>query len=188
MVGAWAAILVALSVCSLVFPGGQSRASASDAPIGLFEGDADVGAVLHAGTVQYDAASGTYTVSGSGENMWSGSGAFHMVWKRVTGDVRLTADVSFLGKRGNEHRKAVLMIRQSLDADSTYAGVALHGDGATSLQFRDEKGGATHEIQANARGPKRLSIEKRANFVYVALGDDQKALRFSGASIRAQVQ
>ena len=31
------------------------------------------------------------------------------------------------------------MIRQSLDTDSVYADVALHGSGLTSLQFRDEK-------------------------------------------------
>jgi hypothetical protein len=35
------------------------------------------------------------------------------------------------------------MIRQSLDADSVYADVALHGSGLTSLQFRDEKGNVT---------------------------------------------
>ena len=32
------------------------------------------------------------------------------------------------------------MIRQGLDADSAYVDVALHGDGLTSLQFRDAKG------------------------------------------------
>ena len=32
------------------------------------------------------------------------------------------------------------MIRQSLDADSAYVDVALHGDGLTSLQFRDAQG------------------------------------------------
>ena len=45
------------------------------------------------------------------------------------------------------------MIRQSLDADSAYVDVALHGDGLTSLQFRDAKGAATHEVQANVSAP-----------------------------------
>ena len=82
-------------------------------------------------------------------------------WKKVSGDVTLTADISFIGKGVNEHRKAVLMVRQSLDADSAYADLALHGSGLTSLQYRDEKGAATHEIQANTSDPKRLRIEKR---------------------------
>ena len=45
------------------------------------------------------------------------------------------------------------MIRQSLDADSAYVDVALHGDGLTSLQFREAKGAATHEVQANVSAP-----------------------------------
>ena len=49
------------------------------------------------------------------------------------------------------------MIRQSLDADSAYVDVALHGDGLTSLQFRDAKGAATHEVQANVAAPERLA-------------------------------
>jgi len=40
------------------------------APLGVFEDNADVGTVLHAGSVEYDSAKRTYTVAGSGENMW----------------------------------------------------------------------------------------------------------------------
>ena len=57
------------------------------------------------------------------------------------------------------------MIRQSLDADSAYVDVALHGDGLTSLQFREAKGAATHEVQANVVGPARLRLEKRGKYV-----------------------
>ena len=38
-----------------------------------------------------------YTVAGSGENMWAARDAFHYVWKKATGDLALTADVSFVG-------------------------------------------------------------------------------------------
>ena len=131
----------------------------AEASVGLFEGHGDVGAVLHAGSVEFDAAKRSYALSGSGENMWSGTDGFQFVWKKVSGDVTLTADISFIGKGVNEHRKAVLMVRQSLDANSSYADVALHGSGLTSLQYREEKGTATHEIQANVSAPKRLRIE-----------------------------
>ena len=109
-------------------------------PVGIFESHADVGTVLHTGSIDYDASKHTYTISGSGENMWLAADAFQFAWKKVSGDVTLTADISFLNKSGNEHKKAVLMLRQSLDADSVYADVALHASGLTSLQFRDEKG------------------------------------------------
>src|SRR5258708_33245185 len=101
------------------------------------------------------------------------------------GDVTLTADISFLGKGVNEHRKAVLMVRQSLDADSPYADVAVHGRGLTSLQYREEKGSTTHEIQANISAPKRVRIEKRGAYFSLWLADAGGEVRpASGASPR----
>src|SRR2546422_8002585 len=113
----------------LVFEGknnarSEQSSKAAPAPVGLFEGRGDVGAVLHAGSVEYDAARRSYTIAGSGENMWFAADGFQFVWKKISGDVTLTADVSFAGKGGNEHRKAVLMMRQRLDADSAYADLA----------------------------------------------------------------
>jgi hypothetical protein len=174
-------------VCaSFLLCSGPHRVAAQAAapPVGSFEGHADVGTVLHGGSVEYDASRRTYLVSGSGENMWSATDAFQFVWKMASGDVALTADVSFVGTGGNAHRKAVLMIRQSLDADSAYADVALHGDGLTSLQFRDEKGAATREVQANVAAPKRLRIEKRGGYFHMWLAGPGEELRFAGGSMR----
>ena len=114
---------------------GQSASPA----VGIFEAHGDVGTVLHAGSVAYDASKGSYTISGSGENMWAMADAFQFVWKKVSGDVTLTADIAFASSGGDPHKKAVVMIRQSLDADSAYADVAVHGVGLTSLQAREEK-------------------------------------------------
>ncbi len=140
------------------------------APVGIFEGHSDVGTVLHAGSVEYDTSKQTYAISGSGENMWFAADAFQFAWKKISGDVTLTADISFLTTTGNEHKKAALMLRQSLDGDSVYADVALHASGLTSLQFRDEKGAITREIQSNISAPKRLRIAKRGDYVYMSLG------------------
>ena len=146
--------------------------SQTGAPVGLFESHGDVGAVLHAGSVEYDAAQRTYTISGSGENMWSTVDAFQFAWKKMSGDVSLTADITFLTKTGNEHKKAVLILRQTLEADSVYVDVALHASGLTSLQFRDEKGAVTREVRSMLSAPKRLRIVKRGDYVYMALGAD----------------
>src|SRR5579862_9268147 len=158
------------------------------APLGLFENHADVGSVLHAGAVEYDAARHSYTVSGSGENMWFAADAFQFVWKKVSGDVTLTADISFLTTTGNEHKKAALMLRQSLDADSVYVDVALHASGLTSLQFRDEKGAITREIQSNISAPKRLSIAKRGDYVYMSLSADGGEPKVAGGWLRIPLQ
>src|SRR6266704_3864902 len=151
---------------------------------GIFEGHGDVGAVLHPGSLEYDAAKRSYTIASSGENMWFASDAFQFVWKKMSGDVTLTADIAFLGKGVNEHRKAVRMIRQSLDADSAYADVALHGSGLTSLQYREEKGAATHEIQANVSAPKRLRIERHGSYLSMWLADENGKFQLASGSTR----
>jgi TonB family protein len=167
---------------------GPARAQGTPAPVGIFEGHSDVGTLLHAGSVDYDASKRTYTIGGSGENMWFAADAFQFVWKKISGDVTLTADISFLTTTGNEHKKAALMLRQSLDADSVYADVALHASGLTSLQFRDEKGAITREIQSNISAPKRLRIAKRGDYIYMSLAADDGEPRVAGGWLRIPLQ
>src|SRR5438270_2309318 len=178
---------VAMIIGAYSMIGGNALAQNSESAIGMFEGREDVGTVLHAGSVNYDSAKRTYTISGSGENMWSTNDAFQFAWKKMSGDVTLTADVSFLTTSGNEHKKAALMLRQSLDADSVYADVALHASGLTSLQFRDEKGGITREVQSNISGPKRLRIAKRGDYVYMSLSNDGEP-KVAGGWLRIPLQ
>ena len=159
-------------------------AASAQTPVGIFESHGDVGTVLHAGSVDYDAGKKTYTISGSGENMWLGKDAFQFVWKKISGDVTLTADISFLTKSGNEHKKGVLMLRQTLDEDSVYADVALHASGLTSLQFRDEKGALTREVQSNLSAPKRLRIAKRGDYVYMSLSSEGVEPHVAGGWLR----
>jgi hypothetical protein len=161
-----------------------AAAPAATHPIGIFQGYQDVGTVLHAGTAVYDRARNAYTVSGSGENMWFGIDDFHFVWKRVSGDVALTADIAFIGTGGNAHRKAVLMIRQSLDGSSPAVDVAVHGSGLTSLQFRDAPGADTHEIESTISAPKTVRIEKRGDFVYAFVSGKDGKLQPAGAATK----
>ena len=168
-----------ISICLSVAAG-----AAESTPVGIFESHGDVGTVLHRGSVDFDPAGKTYTVAGSGENMWAAQDGFQFVWKKISGDLTLTADISFVGTSTQAHRKACLMIRQTLDADSPYVDVALHGDGLTSLQFRETKGANTHEVQANTSAPKRLRLEKRGKYARMYLTADGEDLKFSGAAER----
>jgi hypothetical protein len=162
----------------------ETQAQARIEPLGVFDGHGDVGTVLHAGAAHYDAAAETYTVTGSGENMWFGTDDFHFVWKKVSGDVAISADIAFEGTQGNNHRKAVLMIRQSLDGNSPAVDVARHGDGLTSLQFRLAPGEDDHEVQSNAVAPERVRLEKRGDFFYAFVAGKDGKLHPSGASIK----
>jgi TolB protein len=162
----------------------ESRASRT----GIFESDGDVGTVLHRGSVDYDAAKGTYTIAGSGENMWFAKDAYHFVWKKMSGDVALSADIAFAGSGGNAHRKAVLMIRQSLDEDSVYVDIARHGNGMTALQFRTAKGEVTNEVESPDWGPTHVRIEKHGAFVTMWLAKSGDELKIAGASPRIELQ
>src|SRR6266550_4206442 len=71
-----------------------SVVSRAQEPVGIFENHSDVGTVLHPGSASFDPAKHTYTLTGSGENMWSTADAFQFVWKKTSGDLDLTADIS----------------------------------------------------------------------------------------------
>ncbi len=168
----------------------SSLTFAADAPakLGPFEDHNDVGTVLHPGSANYDAAHQTFTIAGSGENMWSTADAFQFVWKKVSGDVAIAADIAFIGTGVNEHRKAVVMVRQTLDADSPYADVALHGSGLTSLQYRDAKGTLTHEIQANISSPARIRLERRGRYATMWLASKGQPFQVAGGSVPVSLE
>ncbi len=173
-------------LCGCLLMSASVRAPAQTAaePIGLFAGHTDVGTVLHPGSILYDAARHSYTTSGSGENVWATADAFQFVWKKMEGDFTLSADISILGQGGDPHKKALLMARQSLDADSAYADVALHAAGLASLQSRDAKGADTHEIQSNISAPKKLRLQKYGDeFTMWIAGNDGK-FQMAGGSMR----
>ncbi|MGH7492880.1 MAG: TolB family protein [bacterium] len=156
--------------------------------LGLFEKHGDIGAVGKPGSVEYDAAKKSYLIAGGGENMWFATDAFHFVWKQASGDVALAADIRWSGAGGNPHRKACLLIRQSLEPDSPYADAALHGDGLASLQYRDERGGPTREIQSNLAAPARIRIEKEGDYVFMSIARKNETLHAAGGSFKLKFQ
>jgi hypothetical protein len=59
-----------------------SAAAAQNAPasLGIFEGEGDVGVLLHPGKLQYDSQKQIYSITASGENVWFDKDNFHFVW------------------------------------------------------------------------------------------------------------
>src|SRR6266850_1726476 len=139
------------------------------ADLGIFENETEVGKLARAGSATFDKSSSAYLVSGGGENMWFTNDAFHFVWKRVSGDFGLSAAPEFIGSGGNAHRKACLIVRQSLEPDSAYVDLALHGDGLTSFQFRESAGGMTDEIQTIQKMPQYVGIQRQGNVFFALL-------------------
>ena len=170
-----------LIACLLSTPAGAGT-------LGLFENQSDVGLVAPPGTARYDSASGQYTVTAAGANLWGKEDAFHFLWKKASGDVSLSADIAFTpptyGHAPNPHRKALLMIRQSLAPDAAYADVALHGSGLTALQYRREAGANTEDIELNIDAPQTVRLEKRGDTLTLYLSMTGEPLHAVGAAIK----
>jgi len=96
---------------------------------GMFEHHTDVGNPKNSGSVRYDKASNTYTIRGSGYNIWFDRDEFQYVYKKLKGDFVLTANFEFMGEKGNGHRKIGWMVRESTDA--VHISAVSHGDGLT---------------------------------------------------------
>ncbi len=155
-------------------------------PLGVFESQSDVGSVVPPGVATYDSATGVYTIRSAGANLWVNVDAFHFIWKKVSGDVSLTADIKLAdaGPTASPHRKALLMFRQTLDSDAMYADAAIHGSGETALQYRRNKGDTTQDIAFNIGAPERLRLEKRGDTITLFLSAHGEPLHQVGASIR----
>jgi hypothetical protein len=148
-------------------------------PIGIFEGQSDVGSAVVPGSASYDAKTKQYTINSAGYNVWYTRDEFHYLWKKMSGDVSLAADIIYPDPNGFHDHKAVLVIRQDLDDDSKQALVALHGDGMVHLAQRPQKSARIKDMEYRIGGrgrpggaspdslvtvnAKRIGIEKRGN-------------------------
>jgi TolB protein len=148
--------------------------------LGIFTNEGSVGQTPPGCKSQYDVAKGEYRITGGGANMWGATDAFYFVWKKASGDLTLTADIQWVGTSAAEHRKAVLILRQSLDPGSPYADAVSHGNGLTSLQFRGAANEQTYQIVAAEDGPSRLRIVKKGSRFTMYFGKPGEELKASG--------
>jgi hypothetical protein len=163
-------------VCGALSLGaGAMRLQTGD--LGIFTNESSVGQTPPACKTHYDAASGEYRITGGGANVWGATDAFYFVWKKASGNMTLTADVQFTGTSPAEHRKAMLMIRQSLDPASAYADAVSHGNGLTSLQFRGKSGEQTYEIFTQVPEPARIRIVRHGNAFTMYAGKPSEELK-----------
>jgi hypothetical protein len=142
-------------------------------PIGIFDGQADVGSALVPGSASYDEASKQYTVHSAGYNIWYQRDEFHFLYKKMSGDVSLAADTNFPDPNGYNDRKVVLIIRQTLEDDSKEAMLGMHGTGMIHLAERPEKGSQMSDMQFRFGGTmngvmaQRIGIEKKGDQVAI---------------------
>jgi regulation of enolase protein 1 (concanavalin A-like superfamily) len=100
----------------------------------------DVGTVGSAGSASLTGS--TYTVAGSGADIWGTADAFRYVYQAATGDCDITARVSDLTFT-NVWGKAGVMIRETLSANSTHAMVVISSSNGIAFQNRASTGGSS---------------------------------------------
>lgn len=167
-------------LCSAIMGLGVAVALPEANALGLFTNEGSVGPTPPGCKAVYDAAKGEYRITGGGANMWAATDAFYFVWKKVSGDVALSADILWVGTSAAEHRKAVLIIRQSLDPGSSYADAVSHGNGLTSLQFRGAANEQTYQVVAAEDGPSRLRIVRKGSVVMMYYGKPGQEMKAAG--------
>jgi hypothetical protein len=144
-----------------------------EAPTGVFQGQSDIGGAVVPGSGVYDPGTQQYTIQSAGYNVWYSRDEFRYLWKKMSGDVSLAADVSFPDPKGYGDRKVVLVIRQNLEDDSKEAMLGEHGAGMIHLAWRADKGVMMKDAQFRFGGTlagvkaKRVGIEKHGDAIAI---------------------
>jgi hypothetical protein len=153
-----------------------------DTPIGLFAGQSDIGGALVPGSASYDAGAGQYAITSAGYNIWYTRDEFRFLWKKMTGDVSLAADITYPDPNGYGDRKAVLVIRQNLEDDSKEIMAALHGLGMIHLAERPEKGVRVKDMEYRMGGrgrPGATSPDSLVNIMAKRIGIEKQGDSFA---------
>jgi TolB protein len=137
--------------------------------VGIFDNHVDVGPVLTKGTASYDNSLRTYTVTGSGENIWFKKDELHFAYKKMKGDFMVTTQPSLVGKGTDAHRKSGWMARVGTDTSSAMICLTVHGDGLTAFQYRKQKGGNIEEIKIPILQADILQLERRGRSYFVSV-------------------
>ena len=155
-----------LLVCLL-----SASAFAQGGNLGIFRSSGDVGGPAIKGAAEF--SNGQYRITGSGANIWAKQDQFQFVWREITGNFTVTATMRFLGQ-GADHRKAGIMVRQSLDTDATYADVMIHGNGMPGLQWRSKQGEDTNAFDVPFDGPGTFNVKlvRTGVKIYMYIGKD----------------
>jgi TolB protein len=132
----------------------SASAVAQSGNLGMFTNSGDVGSPAKKGSTEFDVAKAQYRITGSGTNIWAKKDEFQYVGREISGNFTLTATVQFLDE-GTEYRKAGIMLRQSLGADSPYVDLVIRESTVPGpgVQWRTNKGENSNKFDLPFDGP-----------------------------------
>jgi len=133
---------------------------------------ADVGDVAAAGAASY--YDGTFTVTGSGADIWNQADEFHFVHQPRSGDFEIAARVASVGDTG-PWAMAGVMIRDGLAPDARHGIVSMTRAQGWSFTWREASGGAsTYEPGGAGAAPAWVKLRR--------VGNELTALRSSNGT------
>jgi hypothetical protein len=161
-----------------------ASAFAQTGKFGAFTNSDDVGAPPLKGSAEFDPSTRQYKITGTGTDIWGKADQFHYLWREMSGNFAVTATAKFLTD-GIAHRKAAIMLRKSLDTDSSFVHLAIHGDGTPSVQFRNTKADNTNTVDFPIEGPGiwKLKLLRQGTTITVWIAKDGAPLRELGHTL-----
>lgn len=132
----------------------------------------DIGTVGVTGDVCYDAASQTFHLKGSGEDIWDYGDECHYMYQKVVGDASITAycesveDVYGWAKSGP-------MIRETLDSNSRQAIMSITpGNGAAFQRRSSNTGFSSNTNDTSFHAPLWLRVTRAGNAITGSVSND----------------
>ena len=119
---------------------------------------ADIGTVPFAGDAT--AANGTFTVRGSGADVWGTADPFHYAYTTLTGDGTIVARVTVGAEDVNAWVKAGVMIRESLSAGAAHGFMLVSASKGLAFQRRPAAAGAS--VSSRGRPGRRAAMGQAA--------------------------
>ena len=120
----------------------------------------DLGAVTPAGEATH--SSGTFTIKGSGTDIWETSDQFQFVNQSITGDAEIIAKVNSLTNT-NTYAKAGVMFRETLTATSKHTMTDVTPAAGVEFLSRNAASGVTVADVAAGTAPKWVRVVRSGN-------------------------
>jgi len=141
------------------FTTGGSASTSGTLPAGW--STRDIGSVGAAGSAS--ASSGTFTVKGSGSDVWNSADEFRFVYKTLTGDGSITARVASVTNQ-NAWSKAGVMMRETLNAGSKHATMFASAGKGLAFQRRTSTNGTSNSTSgASSAAPYWVRVTRSGN-------------------------
>jgi hypothetical protein len=122
---------------------------------------ADIGSVGKAGSGIL--SNGTFTVTGSGADIWNTADAFHYVYQKWTGNGSIIAKVNSV-QNTDPWAKTGVMFRETLNANSSHAMMVISAGAGAAYQRRLSTGGyMVHTAGGNFAAPYWVKLSRNGN-------------------------